>query len=242
MEVLAGFAEKRGVIYPLLSDEGSHTIRALGLYNEHLAEQHAVYGVGVRDEQIGVSYPGIFVLDEQGIIVEKRFEQSYRTRPTPAVLVEDLIGVAAAQPAVLAQAEREGVTISAWLGSATYRPFQKLRLHVSLRMAEGIHVYGTPIPEDYVPLEITVEPFDGLSADTVEMPEAHAFRMEGVDEAFVVYEGEVSAAMTLAIVANQGQVTLQVRVRYQACTESFCYMPEDVLLELPVEGLENIRD
>ena len=51
VEVLAAFAEKRGITYPLLSDEGSHTIGALGLLNEqHLVEQHAFYGIQTRDE------------------------------------------------------------------------------------------------------------------------------------------------------------------------------------------------
>jgi hypothetical protein len=76
----------------------------------------------VRDDQIGVSYPGIFVLDAQGIVVDKRFEQSYRVRPAPAILIEDLIGSGEEAAAVSARAEREGVTIAAWLGSSTYRP------------------------------------------------------------------------------------------------------------------------
>jgi len=93
VEVLAAFADKRGITYPLLSDAGSHAIRALGLLNEqHLVEQHAFYGIQTRDEQRGVAYPGTFVLDERGIIAEKRFEQSYRVRPTARIFEEYALG------------------------------------------------------------------------------------------------------------------------------------------------------
>ena len=85
VEVLAAIAEKRGITFPLLSDEGSHTIRALGLLNEHLVEQHTFYGIQTRDEQLGVSYPGTFVLDEHGVISQKHFEQSYRVRSTARI-------------------------------------------------------------------------------------------------------------------------------------------------------------
>jgi peroxiredoxin len=44
VEVLADFTRKYGITFPLLSDEGSNVIRALGLYNEHLAEQARFYG------------------------------------------------------------------------------------------------------------------------------------------------------------------------------------------------------
>ena len=39
---LSAFADKHGITFPLLADEGSVTIRALGLLNEHLEQQHAV--------------------------------------------------------------------------------------------------------------------------------------------------------------------------------------------------------
>jgi peroxiredoxin len=86
--ILAAFADKHEITYPLLSDVGSVTIRSLGLINEHLAEQHAVYGVTTRDEQRGVAYPGTFVLDERGIIRDKHFEQSYRVRPTRSIILD----------------------------------------------------------------------------------------------------------------------------------------------------------
>lgn len=91
VDVLANFAQRHVITYPLLSDEGSKAITSLGLLNRHVAEQHAYYGVAVRDQHHGVPYPGIFVLDENGMVIDKVFEQSYRVRPTAGGVLEDLM-------------------------------------------------------------------------------------------------------------------------------------------------------
>src|SRR5687767_8478227 len=79
--VLAKFAERHGITFPLLSDEGSLVIERLGLLNAHNEQQAAHYGLAVTDRHDGLPYPGTFLLDEQGRVVEKRFEQSYLVRP-----------------------------------------------------------------------------------------------------------------------------------------------------------------
>jgi peroxiredoxin len=130
VETLAAFADKRAITFPLLSDEGSRVIRRLGLLNQHVAEQHAFYGVAVRDEHHGVPYPGIFVLDENGVVVEKHFEQSYRVRPTAALVREYALGAPADVPPDVAAFQSDGVHIHAWTDAPTYRPYQQVRLHV----------------------------------------------------------------------------------------------------------------
>ena len=45
MDVLARFASAHGVTFPLLSDEGSTVIRALGMLDEQVYEHHAAFDV-----------------------------------------------------------------------------------------------------------------------------------------------------------------------------------------------------
>jgi len=113
--VLAAFAEQHGISFSLLSDEGSQTIRRLGLLNEHVAEQQAFYGRGVEPRHQGIPYPGLFMLDETGVVVSRQFEQSYRVRPAPDVLLEELVPMEVIPTAVSAEATAEGVR--AWHGS-----------------------------------------------------------------------------------------------------------------------------
>ena len=128
VEILAAFAEKRGITYPLLSDEGSQTIRGLGLLNEeHLVEQHAFYGIQTRDDQRGVAYPGTFVLDDSGVVSGKLFEQSYRVRPTARIFEEYARGTSGATPfpADVLRASGPQLEVQVWTDAPTYRPYRK---------------------------------------------------------------------------------------------------------------------
>lgn len=243
VEVLAAFAEKRGVSYPLLSDEGSRVIRELGLLNEHLAEQQAFYGVPLQQHQQGVAYPGLFVLDEHGTIVEKRFEQSYRVRPAPSALLAGLGSSPEAPPPDAARVVSEALEVAAWVDPPTWRPFQQLRLNLLFRVAPGLHVYGTPIPDGYVPLTVEIEPREHLVQEPVELPEPRPFRVEGLDEPFVVHEGSFRAGLTFSLqTVTVAPVELGLRIRYQACGSDYCLPPDELRLQLQLEGQDVLRD
>src|SRR2546427_718571 len=117
-------------------------------------------GRPARRDQCGVPYRGIFHLDATGVVVDRQFEQSYRVRPAPPLLVDRVGGARPAGPAV--RVGREGVAITAELDSATFRPYEKHEVRVALQMADGVHVYGSPAPEGLTPLQITLVPFEGL--------------------------------------------------------------------------------
>jgi hypothetical protein len=61
--------------------------------------------------------------------------------------------------------------------------------------------------------------------------------MEG--EAFAGYEGRVEIAVPVTSAAHvAGPARIEVRVRYQACNETMCFLPrtETVTLEVPTSG------
>jgi len=217
-------------------------IRALGLYNEHLAEQARFYGREARPDQFGVPYPGIFHLDEHGVVIGRQFEQSYRVRPAPALLLDQTMGGSRQRPAVANTIERNGVSITVGVDTATYRPYERHELKIVLDLPPGVHVYGSPVPEGYSALEISVAPFDGLDVGPARMPEARPLAIEGLDEKFLVYEGSIEATVPFNIVPFLESATLSAEVRYQACTDSLCYPPEAVTLDLTLRGVDLVRD
>jgi len=233
VSVLAEFADQFGITYPLLSDEGSKTIERLGLLNQHVAEQQAYYGIQVAERHRGIPYPGIFFLDEQGIVVDRQFDQSYRVRPAPDVVIEELLAATVA-PSVSAEEERSGVRIRAWLGSSTYNNYERLNLHVQLELAPNLHVYAPGAPEGFIPLEITIAPIESMVVEPATLPKPQVLRIEGIDEEYPVYEGTIMATVPFHIDSDQGAVSLQVAVQYQACTDSMCYPPDEMRLELPI--------
>ncbi len=235
VSVLAGFAEKHGIAYPLLSDEGSVVITRLGMLNDRVYEQHAAYGVAPREQHMGTPYPGVFLLDERGVVIDRRFQQSYRERETAVGLLEQGFGGHASTHGSEHRGGSAGVAVRAALDSETFRFFQRLWLTVELTVDPGLHIYGRPIPDGFVPLSVEVAPAENVTVGEPVWPRPHPFRIEGLGEQFQVYEGTVTLALPVTFTArDMGDQTVRVTVRYQACSDADCLMPAAVSLELPV--------
>ena len=185
----------------------------------------------------GVPYPGAFLLDTDGCVLQKRFQQSYRERETGTAILEHGFGGKSSLPTVEAQArDEEEVTVRATLESDTYRWFQRLWLTVGLTLPPGLHVYGQPIPEGYIPLSVDVAPIDGLEVGPVNFPTPHPYRIEGLEEEFMVYERSVVVSVPLTFTKEGEKQTLNVTIGYQACSDAGCFAPQTVSLQLPVKS------
>jgi len=224
VDVLNGFAERYGIGYPLLSDEGSAVIRSLGILNEDAPPPVA-----------GIPHPGVFVLDEEGRIASKHFYASYRERDTGIGLLEHVLGITAPSHGPQSRSAAEAVEVRAWLDRDQYAWGQRLWLSVELEIAPGHHVYAAPTPGGYFPLTVSIDPIERVTIGTPKIPAGQPFRMEAFEEDFFVYEGTVRADVPLSfMVVDAGTLTLNVHVGLQACTDSECLLPATVDRELPV--------
>jgi peroxiredoxin len=80
--VLARFAEKRKITFPLLSDPESKTITAYGLLNKE-----------AKGKTAGIPYPGTMVIDKGGVIRAKLFLDGYRDRHSKEQLIKAVTGI-----------------------------------------------------------------------------------------------------------------------------------------------------
>lgn len=233
--ILRDFAAAHGITYPLLADEGSHVIRALGLINERVREDHAVYGIKPNPRHVDLPYPGVFVLDAAGVITQKRFYESYRERETGSGLLAQALGIFT-EPAAAATGAAPAVQARAWLDSPTYAFFQRLTLAVELTIAPGFHVYAGPVPDGLVPLSVEVAPIEELEVGPAGWPAPRRFEMSELGEELWGHEGTVRGTLPLTFAAGPGggDHVVGITIRYQACDEASCLMPASVRLEVPV--------
>lgn len=77
---LATFAKKKKISFPLLSDEGSKTIKKLGL-----------------EYQRGLPYPGTFVIGKDGVVKGKLFKDDFKKRHTVDEILSKAIAVTSAK-------------------------------------------------------------------------------------------------------------------------------------------------
>ena len=87
-EVLAGFAAKRGIAYAMLSDPTSAVIDRYGLRDPQYAEGSKAHGV---------PQPIIFIVDRDGVIRAKLFEETFQKRPPVGLVIETLDRVSPAR-------------------------------------------------------------------------------------------------------------------------------------------------
>jgi peroxiredoxin len=239
VEILRAFAEKHTITFPLLSDEGSHVIRRLGMINERVQDDHAHYGIKPDPRHVNLPYPGVFVLDEHGVVTHKRFHESYRVRDTGASLIAETLGQRRAEHVPGATRKTEAVSVHAWLDSATYVFFQRLHVNVEVTVEPGFHVYGHPVPDGLVPLAMTVAPIENVEVGAARWPAPHPVRVDGPEEELWAYDGTVHGSLPLTFTGapGAGDHVVQVTVSYQACSDSTCLVPTSVFLELPVKEI-----
>ena len=71
--VLAEFATRRQITFPLLSDAGSAVIKRYGLLNTTVDPANKLFGY---------PFPGTFVVDRRGVVTSRFFEDTYQDRNT----------------------------------------------------------------------------------------------------------------------------------------------------------------
>ena len=81
---LKSFADRQHITYPLLSDPDSKIIRAFDILNETTKPGTLTYGI---------PYPGIYVVDAQGKVLSKYFEDDYKDRVSTADILTRQFGV-----------------------------------------------------------------------------------------------------------------------------------------------------
>ncbi len=79
VETLSAVAEDEAIEFPLLRDADVGHVDALGIRNLDYEPGHRAYGI---------PYPGIFLVDTEGVIQAKFAEEDYRDRPNFASVLE----------------------------------------------------------------------------------------------------------------------------------------------------------
>ncbi len=116
-------------------------------------------------------------------------------------------------------------------------PASRVTLTVDVTPKAKMHVYA-PEQKDVIPIGLVLEPNDSLRASPPRFPPSERYFFAPLDETQRVYSKPFRIAQEVRILdtparrggARPAGVTITIRgtVRYQACDEAVCYLPEDV--------------
>ena len=257
-EVLAEFAERRGISFPLLADVDSSVITEFGILNTVAAEgvgpnkddpnvvadvAKYVSAFGSRQMIVGTPYPGTFMLDAQGRVSSRFFEEFYRERNTTSnVMLKLGIGVS---PVAAIEGSTAQLKFTAYPSNSSITVGTRFSIAVDVEPNEEMHVYAPGAEgKGYRVIGLNLEEESMVRYEPVEFPESEIYYFEPLDEYVPVYhepftilqEIVVNADETVeARMAEMDTLTLSGSLEFQACDDAICYLPTTIPLSFTLD-------
>jgi len=242
--VLREFAEKQEIPFPLLSDIDSAVIREYGILNDRLTEADAFL--------FGIPYPGVYVTDEDGVVVAKFFHDTYKKRDSPETLLDAALGkiiLSEDAPQVTGGDPEVRVTAAVHGGKGDIRQGIIRKLVIRFELSDGLHLYGQPVPEGMIPTTVDVEGPLGLIFEEAQYPPTSPLRLESMGLELPVWSGTFDVVIPFYPVGelasetrplDTDQSSLEITVRYQACDDDQCLLPktEKFSLDLALDVID----
>jgi hypothetical protein len=219
-------------------------IRKYGILNEQIGDGGALLE--------GIPYPGVYVTDEQGIVVAKFFHDTYKKRDSPELLIDAALGeiqLDAEAPSAAGSDPQVRITATFHGGGGTIRQGIRREVVVRFDLDPGIHLYGEPVPEGMVPTSVEVQGPPGLVIEEAIFPPTETLRLESVGATLHTWSHRLDVRVPVYAVGELASecrpldaeaAEIEVKVRYQACNAEVCLLPasEDFRLKLPLDVVD----
>ncbi len=208
----------------MLSDKGSVVIRKYGILNANIPEGHPFYGI---------PFPGDYLIDANGTVRDKHFLPNYETRPAASEVLLKNFGVAADARGIAINADDIRATIR--ISSDRAVPGRELGVSAEFEIPSGWHIYGQPLPDNYVATALEFEP-ETVSAQSFDFPKATPVEFKSLGETLPVYSGTMRAFGRVVIKSGlkPGEYKLKGTLRFQECSDQICKLPQKVAFEIPI--------
>ena len=260
-EILANFAEERGITFPLLSDADSAVIKAYGILNTVAVEaagprkddpgliadvQKFVALAGMFPEVVGTPFPGTFMLDTDGRVESRFFEEFYRERNTTANVMLKL-GIDLS-PVAAIEGSSNQLDFTAYPSNDTVTAGARFSIAVKVEPKPGMHVYAPGAEKmRYRVIGLNLDPNPSVRYKPVAYPESEIYHFGPLDEHVPVYQHPFTLLQEVVVKAsNEAEaeldeldvLTLTGTFNYQACDDEICYNPESVPLSFTLDIAE----
>jgi peroxiredoxin len=247
-DVHTAFAKQHGITFPMLSDVGSETIKRYGILNTvamELAGPNAkdpaladniktyVSVVGPNARMAGIAFPGTFILDSNGRVRSRFFEDFYITRNTVSSILRRADNGITVPGTKLSTAHLD---VTAYPSDSAIAPGNRITLAFDVVPHRGIHVYA-PGAASYRVIELKLAPQALIRALPPRYPASQIYFFKPLNERVPVYEKPFTllqdieldgTAQAQAALRGKDSLTLNATLEYQACDAKICYNPESV--------------
>ena len=224
-------------------------ITATGILNTLIEEDSQVVSPAGKNFY-GIPFPGVYVLDEDGLVAEKFFNRSYTTRDSAGVLLNSALGeVLKPEATPETNFGNDQIQFSAFLADPQLMLEYNSMLYVRFIVPEGLHIYADPLPNGFIATTVEVNPVEGLTIGEPRYPPTEMMAFPALDVELPVYGGNVDVAIPVTANADilnwtntdkPDSIEMGIDVRYQVCSDVFCYLPklEHLTMTVPLGELE----
>ena len=255
-EVIAAFAKQRGITFPMLADPGSATIKRFGILNTVVDEalgsnkddpavkadaQKYISVVGIQERMRGIAFPGTFILDRQGRVTSRYFEDFYIERNTVSALLKRLgVGGEAVAGTKVSTAHVDVTTYPSDPGIA---PGNRFTLVFEITPKPGLHVYA-PGASSYQVVRANISPPPFVRTLPPRYPTSEIYHFVPLNERVPVYRKPFTLVQEVIldggleaqkVLRGQESLTITGALEYQACDDKICYNPVSVPLSWTVQ-------
>jgi hypothetical protein len=174
---------------------------------------------------------GWIVLDAKSIVVA-HYDPSY----TFAAILVHQFGWGPAEPAV--EVEGKQLTARAGESNAAVAPGQRVALILDIDLQPNMHVYA-PGVEGYIPIDWKMQDAPAAAVHPAVFPRSQKLYLKAIAETVPAYRGHFRLIRDVTIVPqdqlrpvldSSGRFTVPGSLRYQACDDRVCYIPQELRL------------
>ena len=135
----------------------------------------------------------------------------------------------------------EKLTAQGYLSVDKVQPGSQFQIAVVVEIAEGWHVNANPAGEGLIATEIILPATSNLTFGEAVYPTGEVLKLGSIGEAPVYHDTITIGIQTDASQAAPTEpMALNLQLRYQACNDEQCLLPETLALTVPIEivGIE----
>jgi len=235
---IADFVKAQKMPYPILSDLDSKVIREYGILNTEIEPGDVpVYGV---------PFPGTYIVDEQGVVTDKFFYDTYKRRDGPESMIDSALGeilLHGDEPSESFSDDDIRVTATVHGAGGVLKQGAMRKLVVRFELADGLHLYPEPVPDGMIATTVEVSGPQGLVVEDPILPPTETLHLKGLDLELQVWSGVVDVVFPIYSNADllsemrpldRDETTIEVSIRYQACNDDVCLLPQSEKLSIKV--------
>jgi len=250
-EILDAFTREHGITFPMLSDKGSETIKRYGILNTVVdealgpnrddpavkADVQKYISVNTAQPMMrGMAFPGTFIVNRQGRVTARFFEDFYIERNTVSGILKRVAGRDA--PIAGTKISTAQLDVTTYPSDASVAAGNRFALVLELTPRRGTHVYA-PGASGYKVIALTVAPQPFVRVLPLTYPASEIYFFKPLNERVPVYqkpfrlvqevvlEGQPQAQQAFR---GKDSLTITGTLDYQACDDRECFNPASVPL------------